>query len=73
MTEIKGFITVEAAVDLSGFSAYYVRELARDGLIEAQKWGRTWMIDRASLLAHKARMNALGTQKHAQKVEAGSE
>ena len=64
MSDVQGFITVEHAAALTGFSAPYVRKLAREEVIEAQRWVSVWMISKASLLAYKERMDALGTQKH---------
>ena len=55
--------TTEGA-ELTGFSVDYVRRLARRGDIEARKVGRDWLIERASLLAHKVRMDRLGPEKH---------
>jgi excisionase family DNA binding protein len=55
--------TAEGA-ELTGLSVDYVRRLARAGRIEARKVGRDWLIERASLLAFKATMDALGSDKH---------
>lgn len=64
MSDTQGFITVNDAAALTGYTAYYVRRLARKEVIEAQLWGNVWMIGKASLLAYKERMDALGPQKH---------
>lgn len=58
------YLTIEKAAELSGFSAYYIRKLARSGKIRAAKWGAAWMIDRPSLLSYKEQMEALGEKKH---------
>ena len=66
MTEplAEGWISVQDGAELVGYSAVYVRLLARQARIEARKVGRDWLIERASLLAFKAQMDRLGAQKH---------
>ncbi|MDW8069092.1 MAG: helix-turn-helix domain-containing protein [Anaerolineae bacterium] len=61
---LEGWISTTEAADLTGYTVVYIRYLARSERIEAVKTGRDWLINRASLLAYKARMDALGTQKH---------
>jgi excisionase family DNA binding protein len=58
------YLTVDAAARESGFSAYYIRKLARAGTIAGEKWGNTWMINKPSLMAHKVQMETLGASKH---------
>ena len=60
----QGWVNIREAAQETGYSAVYVRLLARQGRIEAQKVGRDWLINRASLLAFKAKMDRLGEQKH---------
>ncbi len=55
--------TLEAA-RLTGYGVAHIRFLARRGRIPARKVARDWLVHRESLLAHKARMDALGTAKH---------
>ena len=65
MTEpIEGWITTDQAQILTSYSQAYLRQLAQRGRIEARKVGRDWLIHRRSLLAYKARMDALGPEKH---------
>ncbi len=65
MTEQIGeWITTNQAQALTGYSQAYMRQLARSGGVEARKVGRDWLIHRESLLKHKARMDALGPEKH---------
>ncbi|HUV88171.1 MAG TPA: helix-turn-helix domain-containing protein [Anaerolineae bacterium] len=67
MSEVvaKGWITVEEAQVLAGYSVAYLRRLARRGRIEAQKvGGDLWLIHRDGLLAYRSEMDALGTGKH---------
>lgn len=55
--------TTEGAA-LTGYVSAYVRQLARAGQLPACKIGRDWLVSKAALLAHKAKMDALGTDKH---------
>ena len=57
-------ITTTEGATLTGYSAFYVRQLARTGRIEARKLGRDWLVSKASLLAFKSQMDALGADKH---------
>jgi len=66
MTEpiAEGWITTDKAQALTGYACAYMRWLANHGKVEARKVGRDWLIQQESLLAYKARMDALGVQKH---------
>jgi len=61
---IEGWITTRQAAELSGYTVVYVRRLIKRRRIEAVKAGRDWLIWMPDLLAYKARMDALGSQKH---------
>jgi excisionase family DNA binding protein len=63
-TAIEGWITVREAAALTDYTTAHIRYLTRKGRVEARKTGRDWLILRSSLLAYKARMDTLGTQKH---------
>jgi excisionase family DNA binding protein len=60
----QGWITTTEAATVTGYKAAYVRYLANQGLIEARKVGRDWLINQESLLAYKTQMDALGPQRH---------
>jgi excisionase family DNA binding protein len=64
MRRIEGWVTTRQAADLSGYTVVYIRRLIKRGRVEAIKTGRDWLINHSSLLAHKARMDVLGPQKH---------
>jgi excisionase family DNA binding protein len=64
MDQLQGLIDTKEAASITGYCTDYVRRLARRGRIEAQRVGRDWLIDRTSLLAYKARMDRLGSDKH---------
>jgi len=65
MTEpIEGWLTTTGAAELTGYNVKYLRWLINQGRIEARKVQRDWLVNKESLLAYKARMDALGAQKH---------
>jgi excisionase family DNA binding protein len=45
-------ITTTEAIELTGYNADYLRVLIRSNRIEARKYGRSWMIVKASLLEY---------------------
>lgn len=66
--DLTGLLTISEAIEASGYTSDYLRRLAREGRVKAQKIGASWLFDRADLLRHKTAMDALGTQKHAPKA-----
>lgn len=58
------WLTTNEAADLTGYSAAYVRMLARRGGVKAVRAGRDWLVKREALLAYQRQMDALGTEKH---------
>ena len=46
------WITTAQAAELSGYHPERIRELVREGQVEAQKFGTLWQVSRASLLAY---------------------
>ena len=60
----EGWIDIQEAANLSGYSTAYVRLLARGGQIAAQRVNRGWLVNLGDLLAYKRQMEALGTGKH---------
>ena len=52
------WITTEEAAELSGYDVQYMRRLARQGKIGAEKKGRDWWIDRDVFKAYLDRMLA---------------
>ena len=61
------WLTTSEAAELTGYNKSYLRRLLRKGHIEGVKRGRDWLLSRQSVLEHKRRMDALGTQKHSPK------
>lgn len=52
------WVTTEEAAALVGYCPEYLRRLARDGKVKAQKKSGIWFIDRAALLEYKATTKA---------------
>jgi excisionase family DNA binding protein len=59
------WVTTKEASDLSGYNLEYIRRMIRRGVIAAEKRGRDWWVDRASIEAYVREMKRLGSQKHA--------
>jgi len=55
-----GWITPREAAEIIGVTPHHVRYLARQGLVEAQKFGYAWMIKRASAKAYAAQEHRPG-------------
>jgi len=47
------WLTVNDAAKLSGYHPEYVRQLIRDGKVNAKKFSIVWMVDKDSLIAYK--------------------
>jgi DNA binding domain, excisionase family len=60
----EGWITTSEAAEMTGYAQAYFRILAKQGKVAAIKVGRDWLLDRESVLAHKAKMESLGKLKH---------
>ena len=57
---IQDFISVEEAIRLSGYTAQYLRRMARQGRIQAMKFGHFWMVNLESLQGYIERTQSLG-------------
>ena len=49
---IEDFITIEEAIQMSGYTGQYLRRMARSGRIHALKRGPFWLVELASLQAY---------------------
>jgi len=58
------WITTKEAAELTGYNLEYIRQMLRRGVIAAEKKGRDWWVDRASIEAYADEMERLGTAKH---------
>jgi excisionase family DNA binding protein len=57
------WLTVNEAAEQSGYNAEYIRELIRQGKIQARKFSIVWMVDRESFLAYLQKVQALGNKR----------
>jgi excisionase family DNA binding protein len=57
------WLSVTEAAEKSGYSAYHIRELCREGKLETVKKGLMYLIDPESLDDYVAKMKSLGTYK----------
>ncbi len=57
------WLTTKQAAEMSGYHPEYIRRLIRLGEIEAQKFGRDWVIERAKLLAYTREAKKLGRKR----------
>ena len=67
MVDLVGLVEIAEAVEVSGYTADYLRRLARDGIVDAQKVAGGWLFNREDLLGYKRTMDALGPRKHGRK------
>lgn len=59
-----GWLTIQEAAEESGYSATYLRYLARRGIIQAARAGRDWFVNLEAVLDYRRKMNTLGVEKH---------
>jgi excisionase family DNA binding protein len=64
MNTLEDWLNTTEAAELTGYSQAYMRMLARRGEVEARKVSRDWLLNKQDLLAFKARMDRLGSDKH---------
>lgn len=57
------YITTEEAAELSGYHVNYIRRLMRKGTITGRKAGLMWWVERESLRAYLAKVEAAGSQR----------
>ncbi|MFP4394728.1 MAG: helix-turn-helix domain-containing protein [Anaerolineales bacterium] len=58
------WITTGEAAELTGYTAAYFRQLIQRGKLHSvEKRGRDWFLDKAEVLAYKAKMKDLGSAK----------
>jgi len=63
MANIDDWLTTAEAAHLTGYNIQYLRRLVRTKKVESRKWGREWMISRASLLAYKEENDRRGPRR----------
>lgn len=63
MEDYGEWLTTLEASRLAGYHPTHIRLLVRSGEVEAQKWGRDWMIQKVSLLDYLARAETKGEKR----------
>lgn len=59
-----GWLTIREAVEKTGYSATYLRHLARRGIIRGARVGRDWFVNLEAVLDYRRKMETLGAGKH---------
>ena len=57
------WITTAEAAQITGYHPVHIRRLAITGKINAQRFGRAWMVSRASLVAYLSSTEHLGDKR----------
>lgn len=57
-------ITAQEAARITGYTEHNIRKLARSGVIQAERFGKMWMLDEDAVRAYVAQMRTLGPAKH---------
>lgn len=57
------WITTAEAAELANYHPDYIRQLIRDGRVNARKFGPVWQVDRESVLAYVAEQEAKGERR----------
>ena len=65
------FLTIDEAVERSGYTAQYLRRLARRGRLPAFKVGHVWVVDADSLDRYRAQADANEDQRFGPREERG--
>jgi excisionase family DNA binding protein len=60
---IEDFITIEEAIQASGYTGQYLRRMARNGRIRALKCGPFWLVELASLQAYLKAAQSTGDKR----------
>ncbi len=63
MTNDNEWITVNQAVQLSGYNEEHITRLCRQGKLKARKYSIVWQVNRNSLLAYIAKAKEAGNKR----------
>ena len=64
-------LTIDEAVERSGYTAQYLRRLARRGKLQAFKVGHVWVVDAGSLNHYRAQADTTEDQRFGPREERG--
>ena len=65
------FLTIDEAVERSGYTAQYLRRLARRGRLPAFKVGHVWVVDAGALERYRAQADTSTDQRFGPREERG--
>lgn len=57
------YVTADEAAEIAGYHVNYIRRLMRAQKIKGRKHGLVWLIERDSLHAYMAKVDALGNRR----------
>jgi excisionase family DNA binding protein len=63
------WLTTYEAARLADLDPDYIRKLARSEKIKARKWGQSWQVLRASLLAYVKSSHGKGNKRGPKKID----
>ena len=63
LPDMTDWLSVTEAAEKSGYSAYHIRQLCREGKLTTVKKGLMYLVDPGSLDAYVDKMKSLGTYK----------
>lgn len=63
------WLTTYEAARLADLDPDYIRKLVRSEKIKARKWGQSWQVQRASLLAYLKKSKGLGKKRGPRKID----
>ncbi len=63
------WLTTYEAARLANLDPDYIRKLVRAEKIKARKWGQSWQVQRASLLAYMKKSKEIGNKRGPRKID----
>lgn len=64
LENMANYVLIAQAAQESEYTTAHIRLLLRQGLIQGQKVGGTWLVDLDELKRYEQEMNRLGRKKH---------
>ncbi|MEW6405975.1 MAG: helix-turn-helix domain-containing protein [Chloroflexota bacterium] len=69
MSVLEKWLTAKEAAELSGYHPERIRELIREGKIDARKFGSVWAVKRESLITYMRQMQRQGERRGPKKSQ----
>lgn len=60
MAKQDNWLTTQQAAELTGYTVFYIQDLAREGKVKAKKVSIVWLVERESLLNHVKQVRSQG-------------